>query len=319
MTMNSFKEIGGYFGLEVDIDNKNLPIHSLALNTARNCIRYLIRTYNITKIHVPYYTCPVVFEAINQENCGIEFYHINECFVPEKTFSKNDFILYTNYFGICAKNVKNLAQKYSNLIVDNAQAYYMPKCGLASFNSARKFMGVPDGAFLQCDKLLNEFIELDKTSIYRFSHLLKRVDTSAQFGYEDYKNNEKTLENEGIKLMSNLTKALINSHNSKIEKDKRLKNFNYLHKKLKDNNKLTIDLNKDDVPMVYPYLVKNGKILKQKLIKNNIFVATYWNATNLNGIEQNFQDNLVALPIDQRYCLKDMELILKHIQRFNVE
>ena len=115
----------------------------------------------------------------------IAFYHINESFLPEKSFSEDSYILYTNYFGICAAigicaaNVKKLSNKYKNLIVDNAQAYYMPRYGLASFNSARKFMGVPDGAFLRCEKLLDEPLELDKSSIVRFSHLLKRVDTNA--------------------------------------------------------------------------------------------------------------------------------------------
>lgn len=312
MTTNLSKEIGGYFGLDIDTDKyTNLQHHSVALNTARNCLRYLIRAYNISKINVPYYTCPVVFEAIKKENCKIEYYHIDKYFMPEKTFSNDDFILYTNYFGICAKNIKKLSKKYKNLIVDNAQAYHMSRYGLASFNSARKFMGVPDGAFLQCAKLLEEQLELDKSSINRFSHLLKRVDTSAQFGYEDYKNNDELLRNEDIKLMSNITKALINYHNSEIEKKKRLENFEYLHKYLKNKNELKIDLDKDDIPMVYPYLVKNGKELKQKLIKNNIFVATYWNATNLNDIEQDFQDNFVPLPIDQRYGFKEMERILE--------
>ena len=312
MTMNLSKEIGGYFGLDINNDKyMHLPHHSIALNTARNCLRYLIRAYNISKINVPYYTCPVVFDAIKKENCEIDFYHIDENFMINKTFSDKDFVLYTNYFGICAKNIKNLSRKYQNFIIDNAQAYHTPEFGLASFNSARKFMGVPDGAFLHCEKLLDEPLELDKSSIDRFSHLLKRVDTNAQFGYEDYKNNDESLKNEDIKLMSNITKALINSHNSEFEKKKRLENFEYLHQYLKNANELTIDLDKDDIPMVYPYLVKNGKDLKQKLIKNNIFVATYWNATNLNDIEQDFQDNLVPLPIDQRYGFKDMDRILE--------
>lgn len=312
MITNLSKEIGGYFGLEIKTGNyENLPVHSVALNTAGNCLRYLIRAYNIKKINVPYYTCLVVIEAIEKENCEIDFYHINEHFIPEKSFSNNDYILYTNYFGICAENVKTLSMKYKNLVVDNAQAYYLSKFGLASFNSARKFLGVPDGAFLTCDKKLNEDLELDKTSVNRFSHLLKRIDTNAQCGYEDYKNNDEALRYEDIKLMSNLTKSLINNHNSEVDKLKRKENFEYLHQHLKESNNLKIITDNDDVPMVYPYLVKNGKELKQKLIKNNIYVATYWNAINLNEVEQNFQDNLVPLPIDYRYGVVEMDRMLE--------
>lgn len=312
MTTNLSKEIGGYFGLDIKTGNyENLPVHSVALNTARNCLRYLIRAYNIKKINVPYYTCPVVIESIEKENCEIEFYHIDEHFIPEKSFSNEDYILYTNYFGICAENVKTLSKKYRNLIVDNAQAYYMPKYGLASFNSARKFFGVPDGAFLSCDKKLSEDLDLDKTSVNRFLHLLKRIDTNAQCGYEDYKNNDESLRYEDIKLMSNLTKTLINNHNSEADKLKRKENFEYLRSHLKESNNLKININNEDIPMVYPYLVKKGKELKQKLIKNNIYVATYWNAKNLNEVERDFQDNLVPLPIDYRYGIVEMDRMLE--------
>ena len=51
MTTNLSKEIGGYFGLDIDTDKyTNLQHHSVALNTARNCLRYLIKAYNITKM-----------------------------------------------------------------------------------------------------------------------------------------------------------------------------------------------------------------------------------------------------------------------------
>ena len=56
-------------------------------------------------------------------------------------------------------------------------------------------------------------------------------------------------------------------------------------------------------------MYKNGKLLKEELIKKQIYVATYWNASNLNFIEQNIQENLVALPIDHRYGIKEMNTI----------
>ena len=140
--MNCCKEIGGYFELELDKRNLFYP-DAIALNSARNCLRYIIRAYNITEIYVPYYTCNVVWQAIRSEGCKIKFYHIDDKFMPVQEFQKEDFVLYSNYFGVCAGNVKILSEKYPNLIVDNAQAFYMPSLGLASFNSPRKFFGVP--------------------------------------------------------------------------------------------------------------------------------------------------------------------------------
>ena len=310
MTLSFSKEIGGYFGLEINSRFDNIS-NNIALNCARNCLRYIIKAFQVEEIFVPYYTCPVVWQSIKKENCSIKFYHIDEDFMPTMEFSENSYILYTNYFGICAKNVKNLAKKYKNLIVDNAQAFYMPKYGIASFNSIRKFFGVSDGALLKSDKQIDNIFEKD-SSYQRCSHLLKRLDINAQFGYQDFCNNDNSLINEEIKAISNLTKAIFNSIDIGEAKQKRLENFNFLHKNLSDKNSLSIYLDKDDVPMVYPYLVKNEN-LRTKLIKSKIYVATYWDSQPLDSQEGIFQKYLLPIPIDQRYSIGDLNRILEVI------
>lgn len=306
--VNAIKEIGGYFGLELELKNEN---NSFALNCARNCLRYIIRAYNIKEIYLPYYTCPVVWQSVKRETCEIHFYHIDENFYPVCDFPEDSFILYTNYFGVCARNVKKLAQKYKNLIIDNAQAFYMPKFGIASFNSIRKFFGVSDGAYLVCDKKLEENFEQD-TSYQRFSHLLKRIDVNAQFGYDDFCKNDDSLCNEEIKLMSNLTRSIFASFDVESAKQKRLENFKILNDALCQTNELKFNLDIDDVPMVYPYLIKNEN-LKQKLIKNKIYIATYWSPMPKDYKEGIFQKYLVPLPIDQRYGENEMKRIIEVI------
>ncbi len=304
------KEIGGYFELELKEQYDNIG-SSVALNCARNCLRYVIKAFDIKEIYLPFYTCPVVWQSVQKENCKIKFYHIDENFYPVQSFPENAYILYTNYFGINAKNVKSLATEYKNLIVDNSQAFYMPKYGIASFNSIRKFFGVPDGAFLYCDKKLDTQLEQD-ISYQRFSHLLKRIDVNAQFGYDDFCHNDDSLINEDIKLMSNLTQRIFNSVDIEYASKRRLENFNTLNNSLKEKNELLINLDKDDIPMVYPYLVKDNN-LKQKLIKNKIYVATYWSPQPIEYFEGILQKYLIPLPIDQRYNTTDMKRILEVI------
>lgn len=222
------KDIGGYFGLE--LKNGSL-YHSdcVMLNSCRNALRYLIRAYNIKKLNVPYYTCPVVFQAIEKENCKLELYEIDKMFYPKKIFKNDDYILYTNYFGICSSNIKKLVKKYPNLIIDNAMAFYSPYNGLASIYSPRKFFGTADGGILKTEKLLNE--KFDKSQSYqRFSHLLKRIDCGAEFGYSDFNYNENQLSIEPIKKMSNLTFNMLKSIDYEYVKNKRLNNFKYLKK-----------------------------------------------------------------------------------------
>jgi len=310
MTTLLSKDIGGYFGLELNPQYDNIK-DAVALNSARNCLRYVIKAYGIKEINLPQYTCPVVWQSVQKEGCKIKFYHIDKNFMPVCEFNENDFIVYTNYFGVCTKNVKELEKKYKNLVVDNAQAFYTPKFGLASFNSIRKFFGVPDGALLYCDKKLAASIE-QGTSYQRFSHLLKRADVDAKFGYSDFVTNDDSLIDEDIKGLSNLTKAIFNSIDTKSAKLIRIKNFEYLTSELKKMNELSLSLDTDDVPMVYPLVIKKDG-LRAKLIKNNIYVAQYWSPIDSDSLESDFQKYLLPLPIDQRYNINDMKRIVEVI------
>ncbi len=306
------KEIGGYLELEIGYQYDNIG-NSIALNSARNCLRYVIRAFNIKEIYVPFYTCPVVWQAVEQEDdCSVKFYHINESFMPVDDIKEDAYILYTNYFGICAKNVKNLVKKYKNLIVDNSQSFYMPRYGIASFNSLRKFFGVPDGALLHTKQKLD--VNFNKsTSWQRSLHLLKRLDISAAFGYQDFIDNDASLIGEDIKLISNLTKAIFNTIDIAKVKERRLENFKHLCMALTGINKLNIVLDSDDVPLCYPYMVDEAFLLRKRLIDNKIYIPIYWEDQQKGTVEYTFRNNILPLPVDQRYTVKDMDRILEVI------
>ena len=53
--------------------------------------------------------------------------------------SRDSFILYPNYFGICGENTDKLENFYPKLIVDNAHAFYLQPQGFACFNAEHKF------------------------------------------------------------------------------------------------------------------------------------------------------------------------------------
>lgn len=302
------KEIGGYFSFELN-NNYEIPDNSILLNSARNSLRYVIRAFGIKEIHIPFYTCPVVWNSIKKEDCSIKFYHIDNDFMPTCEFNENAFVLYTNYFGVCSNNVKKLANKYKNLIVDNAQAFYMQKYGIASFNSVRKFFGTPDGSILFSDKVLN--CELAQSVSYnKLVHLGKRIDLDASSGYSDFRTSEGTLVEAEIEKMSKLSVSLLKNCNVENVRKKRIDNFNVLAQKLDSTNELNISLADDDVPMVYPYLVRDDN-LRKILIENKIYVATYWNPLPDEHLEGIFQKYLLPLPIDQRYNYNDMQRILQ--------
>ena len=232
------QEIGGFIGLELK-NGRHFHKNAILLNSARNALRYAIRAYKIQKIHAPFYTCPVVWDAINAESCELVPYEIDENFMPKAEFGAGDFVLYTNYFGVCTAQVKTLAKCYKNLLVDNAMGFFTPHFGLASFYSPRKFFGVADGGILLCEAKLGEKFPKD-TSYQRFSQFLKRIDLGSEPAYKDYRQSEDSLDNAPIKEMSSLTQTILRACNYERARRKRVSNFDFLAKEFDDINLLKI-------------------------------------------------------------------------------
>ena len=312
--------IGGYFELELK-SGEHYHKDALRLNAARNCFEYVLRARNYAKVYLPYYTCEVLLEPVQKADIDYEFYSINEKLEPVALplLAENEAFLYTNYFGLKQQCVERLAQHYgSQLIVDNAQAFYAdPLKGIDTFYSARKFFGVPDGAYLYTDKLLQQEFEQDY-SCERMSQLLKRIDLGAEAGYSDFRKNDDALCHQAIKKMSKLTSAILSNIDYAEARKKRRENFQMLDGALGHKNHLHFALNDDCVPMAYPYLTNDDE-LKQKLIENKIFVATYW-PNVMDWCEEKTWEYQLAqrtcfLPVDQRYGQEDMNKILNVLQK----
>jgi hypothetical protein len=310
--------IGGYFELELR-QGEHYHKDAIKLNTARNCLEYILKARAYKKIYIPYYTCEVILEPIRKCNIDYEFYHIDINLEPvqEYELKKEEAFLYTNYFGLKQNKVVQLATTYgAQLIVDNSQAFYAePVTGIDTFYSARKFFGVPDGAYLYTDRHLNEHLEQD-ISFERASHLLKRIDLGAESGYIDFQNNDKSLENQSIRRMSKLTERILKATDYESVKEQRIKNHQFMDEELRESNLMKLHLDKNAVPMVYPYFASD-KNLKNRLIQNKIFVATYWNNVlewcDLDALECALVEKLLPLPIDHRYDIENINIILKFL------
>lgn len=312
--MNS---IGGYFELEL---NKSDLYHkeAICLNSGRTALELILRTLNYSKVYVPYYICDVVLDVFDKCNTTYEFYSINIDFEPIFDFStihENEGFLYINYFGIKNTFIEDLIRKCNNLIIDNSQSFFSKSYHkIPSFNSCRKFFGVPDGAYLYLDKPCQVDFPLDHSE-RRFIHLLKRVEYGPEIAYKDYIRIEKSFKKQEIKQMSLLTKGLLSNLDYELVRNKRRDNYLFLQTYLSKYNQLNLPLPKDSVPMVYPFMIENGAHFRKILIENKVYVATYWsNVLKLvlkDSLESNFTQNIIPLPIDQRYSPNDLIRILE--------
>ncbi|MCU7618710.1 hypothetical protein NZ698_16055 [Chryseobacterium sp. PBS4-4] len=312
--------IGGYFELEL-LSGQEYHVDCVSLNTARNALEYILKTEKFKKVYIPYFTCDVILEPFHKLNIDFEFYKIDENLEPIFDYdiiSDNQAFLYTNYFGIKDHFCEIVSKQVKNLIIDNAQAFYSKPIDKAvTFYSPRKFFGVSDGSYLYNVKKLTFDFEQD-FSYNRMAHLLKRADITAEDGYQDFAVNDKSLEGESIKIMSKITKKILESIDYDKARKQRIENFNYLHKSLKDQNLLHIAISDNQVPMVYPFWSK--KELRSKLLENRVYSAKYWpnvyNWCEKDSLEVQLTDELIHLPIDQRYTKNELDKILNIIKEW---
>lgn len=313
--------IGGYF--ELDLRN-NEPYHPdvIEVNTGRNALEYILSASDYTSVLLPYYTCEVLLEPIVRLGLAYSFYHIDDQLQPilPNELEKGTVLLYVNYFGIKNDVVHHLSQQFEHLIIDNSQAFYDCPVGKTStFYSPRKFFGLPDGGLVSTPNKLDTNLTQD-TSHNRMSHLLKRIDLGAEAGYGDFVKNDAQLINQPLKLMSNLTSSLMRNLSYEESRLKRMTNFERCYTEFETDNKLNISISTIQGPLVYPLLISNGKQLKEHLIREKIFVATYWENMRPyikpGGIEFNLIDHLVPLPIDQRMSNENLSRMIEIVKTY---
>lgn len=314
------KEIGGYFEFEQLIDNeyyKNL----LKLNTGRNALIYLMKAKEIKKIYIPYYLCESVYEILEKYNYEYEFYQITKNFLPDfnKKLLDNEYLYIVNHYGQLSNNVIiKLKEKYKNIILDNTHAFFQkPIENVDTIYNCRKWFGVPDGAYLATNFNLKEELKKD-FSKDRMKHLFGRYEENASSYYNYFKENDIKFQEESLKRMSDLTQNLMGAIDYKRIKKIRKLNYEYLDKKLKDINKLKLNIQK--VPFCYPLYLENIDVenLKKKLTEQKIYIPTLWpNVIKENleeSIEYKYAKNILPIPCDQRYSQKEMLKIIKLIE-----
>lgn len=317
--------IGGYFGWSFNDSNGHFPNEDgILVNSGSNAFQCILESLlPVKKVYIPYFTCDSVLAPLQRLNINLKYYHINEnleiadsSLVP----GDNEYIVYTNYFGIKDAYAKSLFSKYgSQLIIDNAQAFFArPIVGCYQFYSPRKFVACPDGGIV-FPNIQNDCHQMKQsTSFDKCLSLLKRADGDISGGYQDFRSTSSVLKNEPLQLMSELTKCILRDQDYAFIKERRMNNFNYLNSYLSQINKLskllTLQVQEScECPLVYPFYTEDAT-LRQRLIENKVFVAKYWpNIIDSNNfsLEVELANRIIPLPIDQRYDEKDMIRIIR--------
>ena len=325
------KEYGGYLPIETFkinshqnfLNYKNTNITKL--KCGRTCFYVAAKSVKIKKIYIPYFTCIETAQPFKDLGIPISFYRLDSNFMPIGIdLGINEYLLWTNYYGnATVKMISFIEKKFGGqLIVDNCHAFFCPPLRKAlNCYSARKFIGVADGAFLLSEKNIKintEGLTRGVTEPY-MQHLYTQIEKGTNEGYALNLANEKRLE-KNYSLMSLTSEKILDTVDFDKIKKIRIKNFLLIHSYLKDINDFPV--NKEiGTQMYYPFKCKD-RYLREKLLKEKIYSPTWWkhvlNILDEESMESEYTMETILLPIDQRYSETDMkvlsDLILKLIE-----
>jgi dTDP-4-amino-4,6-dideoxygalactose transaminase len=130
---------------------------------------------------------------------------------------------------------------------------------------------------------------------------------------------QKAIGNQPVMKMSVLTESLLRNIDYNAVREKRTGNFKILHEHLRGKNKIQIPVVEPIPALAYPFLPER-KGLRQHLRKHNILIPVYWpnvlKRVKSETTEYKFADEIIALPVDQRYSLKDMNRIINTVLNY---
>ena len=230
------------------------------------------------------------------------------------------------------------ALKRSGVMImeDVTQAYYLQSAGQdADFvvGSLRKWYAVPDGGFVASDLPIAEEDLLDGEAyaeerlaplVQKWEYLQaqelpeeERQKRKAAF-YTKNRDLESALDRyEGVRRLSRLSARLLSQADEEAAKQRRAENYSYLYERTAGMKRLwPILMKEDEAPLYFPVYVKERDELQRFLGEHGIYAPVLWplgelNRDELRGDEAYIYEHMLAIPIDQRYGVSQMEKIVR--------
>ncbi len=312
------KEYGGYIEFEY-YQGREYHEDALRLNSGRHCLEYWLLARGAKKLYLPRFLCSSVADTCRKVGVAVEYYSIDTHFRPifQSTLGEEEWLYVVNFYGqLSDEDLLVLKQTHKHILVDNAQAFFhKPFEGVDTLYTCRKFFGVADGGYLYTDARLSQNPEQD-CSYDRMGFLFGRMEKGAGEFYSQYTTNNRRLSEEPVKQMSKTTQNILKSLDYDRIAAQRTANFAYLHQQLQAVNKLTLTV--PEGAFMYPLYVEKGAELRKILQQKKIFVPTLWpDVLNLcppTAPEYDMAENILPLPVDQRYSRQDMQSIVKELK-----
>lgn len=345
-------EIGSIYSLrklEVEAGPSFLPAGNDALyfSLCREALLVVARHYGFLqkKVLLPAYTCQTVIDPFLQEGWEIGYYHIKDNLRIDVSDLRAKYLSFQPslcvahpYYGadLNQEELETLSELKSAgcvLIEDLTQCVFSTQrnpifdCFTGSY---RKWFPIPDGAFLLGkDLVVDEMVENERF-VRTMADAMYLRGNFHQTGDVNIKEISRRVGNEAIHLisgeivphkMSGFSFSLMSGINIKDVQQKRLANYQYLFEHLQDSMHCRpIDRQLEELtcaPLFFPIYVRDRAAFQKKLAQSEIYAPVLWpvytDAVLINDDIKKIYDNILMLPIDQRYDSDDMQRMVEVI------
>lgn len=301
---------------------------------------------NATVALLPAYCCWSMEFPFSSAGYQIEYYKLNADLTIDKEFLDYQIsahhpscILLVNYYGFTptkniASHIKNnyptvytiedFSQNLFALEIDNNIDIYVA--------SIRKSVGVPDGGIILSNTPCTE--EIKEYDTHFVEHRLQAEILKSQYQYSNEQASKDKLRNllsQSVDWlnnnfapykMSDISRNIINHLDIKTICFARQFNYSHLFELLKGNHNIEIIFEPtadNKSPFAMPILINERDKAQQTLAQAGVFAPLLWPITNKAAhvcpVSKRMTENMLALPIDQRYDYFDIEEMGRRINQ----
>ena len=347
--VTTMREYGSEFDfIEKDCSIQNIWNHYSSfhiLRCGRDAVlataKILKNQYGISTVWAPALSCSSMFDGFVAMGLSVNFYPIDEKFNPlpdEKIDYSNSAILFMLYYGVTDhKIVDDFVRNHPECVsvIDISHALWNEntyKINADIFiGSIRKSVGVVNGGIFLSNKYSinvknssNQFTILRNRAFQRKNDYNTTLDSDIKKEYRAlFAEAEASLERERDVYCADINSInTIMSINVKELQHRRISNFNTLYNLLLNGKGYKLLVNHiiaGATPFSLPVIVNNQNEIQESLAKTGVYAPILWPisdiAKQICPFSKQVAENMLSLPIDQRYTMEDMREIAERFKR----
>lgn len=356
-------EIGSIFELEIEklYDRRVFPeavfpfarnkqFHTAYFNTGRSAIEAILlhlKSAGKRRIWLPAFCCSSVKDAVLRAGMEICLYPVNRDMkilpetIQDLPLEQTDIFYFVHFFGLLPSQA--LYQELLKLKKRNIPVFedvtlsifsnHQEKVGFGRYiiGSIRKWLALPDGAFLMSDDPLPQFTYASAGNDYTLNYLTAQLMKSRYVedpqldkqAFLEYSNDAMgaLFDDYTIRAMSNISRNLMRSTDFDQVIERRAENYDILYDLIQDIPGIRPLVKREEgaVPMGMIIAAENRDALFAHLIKNGVYCNIHWRPNDMSQTCEGatyLADHCLTIPCDHRYGKAHMEYIHEQLLSF---